>query len=56
MEKIRGYLQKYETAKTSDIANLLDLSTARARAILSEMEDVEALGANRTRVYRLWRR
>ncbi len=52
-KEIRLYLQKYETAKTSDIAELLGLSMARTRAILSEMDDVEALGTNRTRRYRL---
>ena len=55
MEKIRLYLQKHETARTSDIAQFLELSTARTRALLSEMEDVEAVGTNRTRVYRLRR-
>lgn len=51
--EIRLYLQKCETAKTSDIAELLGLSMARTRAILSEMDDVETLGTNRTRRYRL---
>ncbi|MCM1541357.1 MAG: hypothetical protein NC121_08850 [Blautia sp.] len=40
-------------AKTSDIAKLLGLSAARARAILSEMDEIEAVGTNRTRTYRL---
>ena len=53
MEKIRLYLQKYETAKTREIAELLGLSVARARAVLSDMNDVEALGTNRNRTYRL---
>lgn len=52
-KEIRLYLQKCETAKTSDIAELLGLSMARTRAILSEMEDVETLGSNRARRYRL---
>lgn len=55
MEKVRVYLQKCETAKTSDIAQMLGLSVTRTRALLFEMEDVEALGANRTRTYRLRR-
>ena len=42
-----------QAIKTSDIAELLGLSTARTRVILSEMDDVEALGTNRTRRYRL---
>lgn len=53
MEKIRLYLQEHETAKTRDIAELLGLSVARARVVLSDMNDVEALGTNRNRKYRL---
>lgn len=53
MEKIRQYLQKQEVAKTRDIAELLGLSVARTRVILSEMGDVEAFGTNRNRTYRL---
>ena len=52
-EKIRLYLQEQGTAKTSDIAEMLGLSAARTRAILSEMNNVEALGRNRARRYRL---
>ena len=53
MEKIRVYLQEHETAKTRDIAELLGLSVARVRVVLSDMNDVEALGTNRNRTYRL---
>ena len=53
MEKIRQYLQEQDVAKTRDIAELLGLSVARTRAILSEMDDVEAHGTNRNRTYRL---
>lgn len=53
MERIRLYLQKHETAKTRDIAELLVLSVARARAMLSEMYDVEILVNNGNRTYRL---
>ena len=52
-EKIRLYLRGRETAKTRDIAELLGLSMARTREILSIMDDVEAIGRNKTRVYRL---
>ena len=52
-EKIRAYLQEHGVAKTSDIAMLIGLSMPRTRAVLCEMEDVEALGSNRTRVYQL---
>lgn len=37
------YLKGNETAKTRDIADLLGLSMARTREILSVMDDVEAL-------------
>ena len=37
--------------KTSDIADYLDLSPARTRAILSKMEDIEIVGKNRNRKY-----
>ena len=53
MERIRLHLQKYETAKTKDIAELLGLSLARTRVILCGMDDVEVLGSNRNRIYRL---
>lgn len=53
MEKIRLYLQEHEIAKIRDIAELLGLSVARTRVILSEMGDVEAHGTNRNRTYRL---
>ena len=52
-EKIRLYLQGNETVKTRDIAELLGLSMARTREILSVMDDVEAIGRNKTRIYRL---
>lgn len=56
MQKIRMYMQDHETAKTSDIAEMLNLSVARIRVLLSEMEDIEAFGANRIRTYRLRRK
>ena len=49
------YLQGNETAKTRDIAELLGLSMARTREILSIMDDVEAIGRNKKRIYRLRR-
>lgn len=50
---IRLYLQENETAKTRDIAELLGLSMARTREILSVMDDIEAIGRNKERIYRL---
>ena len=52
-KKIRLYLQENETAKTREIADLLGLSMARTREILSMMDEVEAMGRNKTRIYRL---
>ncbi|MCC8050287.1 MAG: hypothetical protein LIP10_06440 [Clostridiales bacterium] len=53
MEKIREYLRKNEGAKTSDIATYLGLSQARTRKIMSDMDDVIAVGANRNKQYKL---
>ena len=47
------YLQRNETAKAKDIAELLGLSMARTREILSMMDDVQSIGRNKTRIYRL---
>lgn len=49
------YLQEHETAKSKDIAQVLGLSTARTRELLSVMDDVEALEKNKMRTYRLRR-
>lgn len=40
-------------SKTSDIADYIDLSPARTRAILSEMDDVESVGENKNRRYKM---
>lgn len=42
-----------QAKKTSDIAKFLDLSVARTRAILSEMEEAIPFGSNSNRTYRL---
>lgn len=47
------YLQGHKTAKTRDIAELLGLSMARTREILAATDDVEAIGKNKARTYRL---
>ena len=52
-EKIREYLKKKGEAKTIDIAEVLNLSVSRTRAILSEMEDVLPLGSNSNRTYKI---
>lgn len=52
-EKIRNYLMKNGLLKTSDIADYINLSPARTRAILSEMDDVESVGENKNRRYKI---
>ena len=53
IEKIRKYLEKHGESKTSNIADYLDLSPARTRVILNNMDDVVAVGGNSNRSYRL---
>ena len=52
-ETIVAYLRKAGEAKTADIAEQLGLSPDRTRVILASMTELEALGGNRNRVYRL---
>lgn len=53
MDKIRKYLQKNGKSKASDISIYIGLSPVRVRAIIAEMADVEAVGGNSNRMYRL---
>lgn len=53
IEKIRQYLQEHGESKTNDIANHINLSPARTRVILNEMDIVKAIGENSSRRYRL---
>ena len=53
MEKIQGYLEKNGESKTNDIAGYIGLSPSRTRAILSKMENVEIIGTNTNRKYKL---
>ena len=47
------YLKDVGEAKTADIARVLGLSSDRTRVILANMPELEALGGNRNRTYRL---
>ncbi len=47
------YLEKYGEAGTNDIADYLDLSHSRTRAILSGLENIEIIGTNTNRKYKL---
>ena len=53
IEKIILYLNKAGESKISDIAEYIGLSEVRTRAIIAEVENIEALGGNRNRTYRL---
>ena len=53
IEKIRKYLEQHGESKTNDIAISIELSPARTRALLNTIEDVEPLGSNTNRTYRL---
>ena len=51
--RIYEYLTQFGEAKTNDIAVYIGLSASRTRAILSSMEDVEIIGTNTNRKYKL---
>jgi len=53
IEKIRYYLEQNGKSKTSDIAKYIGLSPARTRVLLSDMKEVEAIGGNSNRTYKL---
>ena len=51
--KIIAFLEKNGEARTAEIAKAIGLSTDRTRVILAGMVELEALGGNRNRTYRL---
>jgi predicted HTH transcriptional regulator len=53
IQNVRKFLKKNGESKTSDIAAYIGLSPARTRAILGTMDDVEPIGENRNRRYKL---
>ena len=53
IEKIKHYLEQNGESKTSDIAEYIGLSPARTRALLSDMKEIEAIGGNSNRKYKL---
>ena len=53
INKIRDYLERNGSSRTEDIAKYLELSPARTRAIIAEMDNVEREGGNSNRTYRL---
>ena len=52
-QKIVEYLKDNGRSKCSDIANHLGLSEARTRAIIADMSNIEVMGSNRNRTYRI---
>lgn len=52
-QRIMEYLKDHGRSKCADIAGFLGLGAERTRAILSEMPEVESLGSNRHRTYRI---
>lgn len=52
-EKIREFLSQNGLSKAKDIAPIIGLSPERTRVILSKMEDVEPVGKNKNRMYKL---
>jgi len=53
IEKIREYLVKHGDVKAKDISEYIGLGPSRTRELLSLMDDVELIGTNKTRRYRL---
>ena len=51
--RIYEYLLQSGEAKTKDIADFIGLSTQRTRVILAMMDDIEVIGANKNRKYRV---
>lgn len=52
-EKIRNFLTENELASARDISMEIGQSSERTRVILAKMEDVESVGGNRNRKYKL---
>lgn len=52
-EKILDYLKDNGRSSCFEIAVYIGLSKERTRALLSEMEEVEPIGGNRNRTYRI---
>lgn len=51
--KIYEYLTQYGEGKTNDIVAYIGLSASRTRAILSELDNIEIIGTNTNRKYKI---
>ena len=52
-KKILEYLKDHGRSKCSEIAVFLGLSEARTRAIITDIPEIEIMGSNRNRTYRI---
>lgn len=53
IEMIKKYLEEHGESKTNDIAEHINLSPARTRTLLKEIKEVQAMGGNSNRTYKL---
>jgi predicted HTH transcriptional regulator len=52
-EKIRDFLSMQDVASASEIADVIGLKISRTKEILSMIDDIEAIGSNKNRKYKL---
>lgn len=50
---IKQFLEEHKEATTAELAKILKLSKVRVRAIIADIEEIEAVGKTNTRKYRL---
>lgn len=53
IEMIKKYLEEHGESKTNDIAEHINLSPARTRALLKEIKEVQVMGGNSNRIEEL---
>ncbi len=53
MAKIRTFLMQHGEMRTKDVAEYVGLGVSRTRELLGMMDDVEIVGGNKDRRYRL---
>ena len=52
-QKILEYLKDNGKSKCADIAKYIGLSESRTRAIINNVKEIESIGINKKRTYRL---
>lgn len=53
IERIIEYLRVHGDSTANEVAEYIGVSSSRAKTILREMENIEKLGSNKNRTYRL---